>query len=66
MQSNSFAEPKHKKEYPLRCPLAGEPLTRWLDDGVVGRGSNGEGLLGEAIKADIRQMTALSRLRLRT
>jgi hypothetical protein len=26
MQSNSFAEPKHKNEYPLRCPLAGEPL----------------------------------------
>ena len=24
--------------------------TRWLDDGVVGRGSCGEGLLGEAMK----------------
>src|SRR5271165_1440423 len=31
-----------------RCP--GVARTRWLDDGVVGRGSNGEGLLGEAMK----------------
>ena len=31
-----------------RCP--GVAGTRWLDDGVVGRGSNGEGLLGEAMK----------------
>ncbi len=31
-----------------RCP--GVSGTRWLDDGVVGRGSNGEGLLGEAMK----------------
>ena len=29
-----------------RCRVAG---TRWLDDGVVGRGSNGEGLLGEGL-----------------
>ena len=31
-----------------RC--RGSAGTRWLDDGVVGRGSNGEGLLGEAMK----------------
>ena len=31
-----------------RC--RGAAGTRWLDDGVVGRGSNGEGLLGEAMK----------------
>ncbi len=31
-----------------RCP--GVAGTRWLDDGVVGRGSSGEGLLGEAME----------------
>src|SRR5271165_6902461 len=31
-----------------RC--RGSAGTRWLDDGVVGRGSNGEGLLGEAMQ----------------
>jgi len=34
-----------------RCP--GVARTRWLDDGVVGRGSNGEGLLGEAMKEQL-------------
>jgi hypothetical protein len=29
---------------------SGVARTRWLDDGVVGRGCNGEGLLGEAMK----------------
>ena len=31
-----------------RC--RGAAGTRWLDDGVVGRGSGGEGLLGEAME----------------
>ncbi len=35
---------------PFVARCRGSAGTRWLDDGVVGRGSNGEGLLGEAMK----------------
>ena len=35
---------------PFIAPLSGVAGTGWFDDGVVGRGSNGEGLLGEAMK----------------
>ncbi len=41
----------HELGIPFIAPLPGIRWNPVLDDGVVGRGSNGEGLLGEAMKA---------------